>query len=156
ERFRATSAEPAVCRPAIRVLYSSHSSTCSEGNHKGTRTRRGRYARSQNLPRYFRRSDRCVDGFLCGTKYLIHDRDPLRHEVSQHRWGFLHRPHQIAATITESECVCRTLCPHHQRILPGSDTCTMTQRLELIREKKLFRLLPGTTEASRLEASGVA
>jgi hypothetical protein len=31
-----------------------------------------------------------------------------------------------------------------------------TQKLELIREKKLFRLLPGTTEASRLEASGVA
>ena len=32
----------------------------------------------------------------------------------------------------------------------------MTQELELIREKKLFRLLPGTTEDSRLEASGVA
>jgi hypothetical protein len=30
------------------------------------------------------------------------------------------------------------------------------QKLELIREKKLFRLLPGTTDASRLEASGVA
>lgn len=32
----------------------------------------------------------------------------------------------------------------------------MIQKLELIREKKLFRLLPGATEASRLEASGVA
>jgi hypothetical protein len=32
----------------------------------------------------------------------------------------------------------------------------MIQELELIREKKLFRLLPGTTEDSRLEASGVA
>jgi hypothetical protein len=40
--------------------------------------------------------------------------------------------------------------------VPGSEACTMTQRLELIREKKLFRLLPGATEASRLEASGVA
>jgi hypothetical protein len=32
----------------------------------------------------------------------------------------------------------------------------MIQKLELVREKKLFRLLPGTTESSRLEASGVA
>ena len=32
----------------------------------------------------------------------------------------------------------------------------MIQRLELIRETKLFRLLPGATKASRLEASGVA
>jgi hypothetical protein len=32
----------------------------------------------------------------------------------------------------------------------------MTQRLELIREEKLFRLLPRRTEKSRLEASGVA
>jgi uncharacterized protein YjiK len=32
----------------------------------------------------------------------------------------------------------------------------MTQKLELIRETKLFRLIPGTTESSRLEASGVA
>jgi hypothetical protein len=32
----------------------------------------------------------------------------------------------------------------------------MTQELELLREKKLFRLLPGTTEETRLEASGVA
>jgi hypothetical protein len=32
----------------------------------------------------------------------------------------------------------------------------MSQKLELIREKKLFRLIPGATQASRLEASGVA
>ena len=32
----------------------------------------------------------------------------------------------------------------------------MIQKLELIREEKLFRLLPGTTESTRLEASGVA
>src|SRR5262245_37257456 len=32
----------------------------------------------------------------------------------------------------------------------------MIQKLELIREKKLFHLLPGTTDVSRLEASGVA
>jgi hypothetical protein len=31
----------------------------------------------------------------------------------------------------------------------------MIQKLELVREKKLFRLIPGTTEDSRLEASGV-
>ena len=32
----------------------------------------------------------------------------------------------------------------------------MSRRLELIREEKLFRLLPGRTKHSRLEASGVA
>lgn len=32
----------------------------------------------------------------------------------------------------------------------------MAQKLELIREEKLFRLLPRRTEKSRLEASGVA
>jgi len=32
----------------------------------------------------------------------------------------------------------------------------VTQKLELVRETKLFRLIPGTTEDSRLEASGVA
>ena len=32
----------------------------------------------------------------------------------------------------------------------------MSRRLELIREEKLFRLLPGRTKRSRLEASGVA
>src|SRR5262245_19279262 len=32
----------------------------------------------------------------------------------------------------------------------------MSQKLELVREEKLFRLLPGTKESSRLEASGVA
>ena len=32
----------------------------------------------------------------------------------------------------------------------------MSPKLELIREEKLFRLLPGRTEKSRLEASGVA
>jgi hypothetical protein len=32
----------------------------------------------------------------------------------------------------------------------------MTHRLELVREEKLFRLLPGRTESSRLEASGIA
>lgn len=32
----------------------------------------------------------------------------------------------------------------------------MSRKLELIREKKLFRLLPGRTKHSRLEASGVA
>lgn len=32
----------------------------------------------------------------------------------------------------------------------------MTRKLELVREEKLFRLLPGRTESSRLEASGVA
>ena len=30
------------------------------------------------------------------------------------------------------------------------------KRLELIREEKLFRLIPGRTKTSRLEASGVA
>ena len=32
----------------------------------------------------------------------------------------------------------------------------MSRKLELVREEKLFRLLPGKTERSRLEASGVA
>src|SRR4029078_12148515 len=32
----------------------------------------------------------------------------------------------------------------------------MSKKLELIREEKLFRLLPGRTDASRLEDSGVA
>ena len=32
----------------------------------------------------------------------------------------------------------------------------MSRKLELVREEKLFRLLPGRTESSRLEASGVA
>src|SRR5262245_37993484 len=32
----------------------------------------------------------------------------------------------------------------------------MSRRLELIREAKLYRLLPGQKESSRLEASGVA
>lgn len=32
----------------------------------------------------------------------------------------------------------------------------MSQKLELVREEKLFRLLPGRKESSRLEASGVA
>src|SRR5579872_973735 len=32
----------------------------------------------------------------------------------------------------------------------------MSRKLELIREEKLFRLLPGKKETSRLEASGVA
>lgn len=32
----------------------------------------------------------------------------------------------------------------------------MARELELIREEKLYRLLPGGTQASRLEASGVA
>ena len=32
----------------------------------------------------------------------------------------------------------------------------MSRKLELIREEKLFRLLPGRTKHSRLEASGVA
>ena len=32
----------------------------------------------------------------------------------------------------------------------------MSRRLELVRERKLFRLLPGRRESSRLEASGVA
>jgi hypothetical protein len=32
----------------------------------------------------------------------------------------------------------------------------MTKRLELIREEKLFRLIPGRTKQSRLEASGIA
>jgi hypothetical protein len=32
----------------------------------------------------------------------------------------------------------------------------MSRKLELVREEKLFRLLPGRTEKSRLEASGVA
>ena len=32
----------------------------------------------------------------------------------------------------------------------------MSQRLELVREEKLFRLLPGRDESSRLEASGIA
>ena len=30
------------------------------------------------------------------------------------------------------------------------------KRLELVREEKLFRLIPGRTKKSRLEASGVA
>src|SRR5256886_15050174 len=32
----------------------------------------------------------------------------------------------------------------------------MSRKLELVREEKLFRLLPGRTQSSRLEASGVA
>jgi hypothetical protein len=32
----------------------------------------------------------------------------------------------------------------------------MSRKLELVREEKLFRLLPGRKESSRLEASGVA
>jgi hypothetical protein len=32
----------------------------------------------------------------------------------------------------------------------------MSRKLELIREEKLFRLLPGRNKSSRLEASGVA
>ena len=32
----------------------------------------------------------------------------------------------------------------------------MSRKLELVREAKLFRLLPGKKESSRLEASGVA
>src|SRR5262245_48153527 len=32
----------------------------------------------------------------------------------------------------------------------------MSRRLELVRETKLYRLLPGKKESSRLEASGVA
>ena len=32
----------------------------------------------------------------------------------------------------------------------------MSRKLELVREEKLFRLLPGSQESSRLEASGVA
>ena len=32
----------------------------------------------------------------------------------------------------------------------------MSRKLELVREEKLFRLLPGRKEGSRLEASGVA
>ena len=32
----------------------------------------------------------------------------------------------------------------------------MSRKLELVREEKLFRLLPGRKESSRLEASGIA
>ena len=32
----------------------------------------------------------------------------------------------------------------------------MSEEVELVREEKLFRLLPGRRESSRLEASGVA
>jgi hypothetical protein len=32
----------------------------------------------------------------------------------------------------------------------------MSRKLELVREEKLFRLLPGRKDSSRLEASGIA
>ena len=32
----------------------------------------------------------------------------------------------------------------------------MSRKLELVREEKLFRLVPGRKESSRLEASGIA
>jgi hypothetical protein len=38
----------------------------------------------------------------------------------------------------------------------GGPLSDMSRRLELVRESKLYRLLPGKNESSRLEASGVA
>jgi hypothetical protein len=42
------------------------------------------------------------------------------------------------------------------RTMRGGKHRRMSRKLELVREEKLFRLLPGRKESSRLEASGVA
>src|SRR5262249_35855570 len=39
---------------------------------------------------------------------------------------------------------------------PAEPTACMSRKLELVREARLFRLLPGKRKSSRLEASGVA
>lgn len=45
---------------------------------------------------------------------------------------------------------------YHKPLCPVIQGWDMSGKLELVREEKLFRLLPGRRESSRLEASGVA
>jgi hypothetical protein len=51
-----------------------------------------------------------MNGFFAGKRYLVHDRDPL---YTKDFLGLRDRIGQTAATVTEFECVCGTIRPHH-------------------------------------------
>ena len=56
----------------------------------------------------------------------------------------------------EPSCLNNEARSNHTRRLKPRNSRLVSRKLELIREEKLFRLLPGRTKHSRLEASGVA
>ena len=59
-----------------------------------------------------------VDGILVGKRYLIHDRDPLFTAEFLNMLGDAGvKSVKTATAITEIECLRRTLCPQHPRVL---------------------------------------
>jgi hypothetical protein len=59
-----------------------------------------------------------VDGIWVGKRYLIHDRDPLfTAEIPEYAGRFRSEVGETATAIAELECLRRTLCPQHPRVL---------------------------------------
>ena len=58
-----------------------------------------------------------VEGGLNGRRFLIHDRDPLFRAKFQSILTSGRRVRQVAATMTESKCPCRTVCEINQGIV---------------------------------------